>query len=215
MFVYFLKRESKGQPLGICATEDSGKMTVGMLARNGLADRKNDALQENPRACNQILRRGDIIDNINGKTKVETIRMEMMTAMCLAMAIRRPTVVVVELDEDDMGVDAILCQGGVLMAARDYNPRPEPEHDSGYLKVDKGCPVKIYGGCEEPGNSDNVYGKYAYAELYSPTEEQLIPRQDGTYPCRGWVPTDVLSLPPPGWCRYHNLWQPLSTVQED
>ena len=105
--------------------------------------------------------------------------------------------------------------GGVLMAATYYNPRPEPEHDSGYLKVDKGCPVKIYGECEEPGNSDNVFGNYVYAELYSPTEEQLIPRQDGTYPCRGWVPTDVLSLPPPGWCRYHNLWQPLSTVQED
>ena len=128
------------------------------------------------------------------------MRVQMMTAENLAMVIRRPTVV---FQLDDMGVDAILRQGGVLMAATEYNPRPEPEHDSGYLKVDKGCPVKIYGGCEEPGNSDNVYGKYAYAELYSPAEEQLIPRQDGTYPCRGWVPTDVLALPTPGWCRHH------------
>ena len=53
------------------------------------------------------------------------------------------------------------------MAATYYNPRPEPEHDSGYLKVDKGCPVKIFGECEERGNNDTATRRWLvpYSEL--------------------------------------------------
>ena len=197
IFEYTLTRESKQELWGLCVIADAGKMVVGRIERYGLTERKNFSIQSD----SLVLKRGDIIESANKLRGQGPIRHQILFAWELRMTVRRPTTFE---DNSHPKFKDILRTGGVLMATTQYDPRAEPEHDSGYLTLDKGTALKIFPNALERGNYDNVYGEYVYAKLYSPTEEQLKERENGTYPCLGWVPTDVLNLPTKGWCDHHN-----------
>ena len=88
----------------------------------------------------------------------------------------------------------ILKQGGLLQTVQAYNPVQSGEPEKGYLEVQRGTMVRVYGDTEFTGYAANAYGEYIFAELYSPNEAQKSDRDDGTSGWRGWLPIDVLTV---------------------
>ena len=87
-----------------------------------------------------------------------------------------------------------------MVAKQSYDHQCEPEE--GYLSVQKGSTLWVYGNTVADGDHGNLFRRYAYAQSSHPVADTEHPwKVAWKIGCKGWLPTDVLMLAPKsfGW----------------